>query len=330
MVRKQTQSPTASAALQQYASAHIQILAAAQPHQDSILAFHEWFLTSGRDLFLDAFEHETSLPLRNVNRSEGALIEHGFPKNVNEYDNKTAWDNYYVANALMFLRALDDVMKGVVAPPKNTPDIFWVNLLGLTKKLYFDSLVLLEDWATFKQKVPGLVKIGKNRLEHIHDLFLAARQLIYGNYGPFSAADNHSDTATNQLRMALELRLRRGFGIIAKTDKRGAVAPLSLSTIIEAIGNYRSAIAFSVPFDHIERIYGWANIYMHSGLKQYTWSIIHALNYLSRFLMDQKGIAMTLGTIRQVQSAVEASIDKRTHRLEVTDPREWDVTIKAR
>ncbi|MFX8473960.1 hypothetical protein ABTL69_19360, partial [Acinetobacter baumannii] len=49
-------------------------------------------------------------------------------------------------------------------------------------------------------------------------LYHSAAQIIHGNLSPFSFLDNHADTAINQIRMAIEMRFRRGFGVIAKLD----------------------------------------------------------------------------------------------------------------
>ncbi len=312
------------------AELHQTILKFGSPKQTAITAVHAWYSSVGRDRFIDAFEHETSLVLRAANRSDRALVEHGFPKNINEYEGKTAWGNYYVANALMFLRTTDHIFTGIATLTADAPEIFWTNVFGITQKLYLDSLVLIDDWATYTQHVPGVVGVGKNRFETPMALYHSALQLIYGNLRPFAFADNHSDAAINQLRMAIELRLRDGFGIFAKTDKSGDVVPLPLKTIIEAIKIHKTDIDFAVPFEHIERLYGWANIYMHSGLKQYTWSPIVALTYLRAFLLEKAGIAATLGTIRQVQSAAEALIDKSNYELTVADPPPWAVTIKMK
>lgn len=123
---------------------------------------------------------------------------------------------------------------------------------------------------------------------------------------PLSFADNHSDTAINQLRMAIEIRLLRGFGVAARVTLAGAVVPLALSEILEAIAPRKSDITFGVPFEHIERLYRWSNIYMHSGFKQYTWSQIYGLHYLRPFLLGSgtntyDGIITRSGIVKQVQ-----------------------------
>ena len=113
--------------------------------------------------------------------------------------------------------------------------------------------------------------------------------------------------------------------------------PLALSKIIDAIKLHKHAISFSVPLEHIERLYGWANIYMHSGFKQYTWSPIYALAYLRPFLVGGQhltgmsvdaGITAPYGVVKQVQSVVESRIGKTRYSLVVDDPSHCDLIVK--
>ena len=296
---------------------------------------HRWYHRGGREEFINAFEHEARLRLASVNRSDKALIEQAFPKNVNEYDGKAAWDQYYVANGLIALRQLDKIL-AMQAVPLEEPRIYYINLIGVLQGLFLDTLVLIEDWATFKAQVPGLVGIGKSRFESSVAIYHSALQVIYGNYSPFAYSDNHSDTSINQLRMAIETRLRRGFGIVAKMTHTDAIVPLALSDIIDAIRPHKASIAFALAFDHIERLYGWANIYMHSGFKQYRWSPIFALDQLRPFIVGGKyskgmsakaGIQAPRGVVKQIQAAVEAGIDKTRHKLVVSEPEDCELVL---
>jgi hypothetical protein len=302
-----------------------------------VTAFHAWYTSVGRNEFIQAFEHETQLKLTGTNRSVAALVEHGYPKNVNEYSTKTAWDNYYIANALIALRELDKIFNRITPVPAAFPDIWYQNIREVTRKLFIDTIVLIDDWAAFRQHVPGVLGVGKNRFEHAVAIYHSALQVIYGNYSPLAFSDNHSDTSVNQLRMAIEIRLRRAFGIAAKLTLSGDVVPLALSEVFNAVRPCKQVIDFAVPLEHIERLYGWANIYMHSGLKQYVWSPIYALDYLRELLVGGKyaggfsvsaGISTTFGIVKQVQSAVEARIDKKRHSLVVVDPQDCDLILK--
>lgn len=315
---------------------HTTILASGLKDEETLQATQTWYASSGRDAFIKFFEHETALQLSGVTRSDGALIEHAYPKNVNEYIGKVERDHYYTANALIVLRELDKIFAAVTPLPIDGPGIFYHNIVGLLKTLFLDSLVLVDDWAAFQQKVPGVIGVGKNRFEHSVAIYQSALQVVYGNVSPFSFADNHSDTSINQLRMCIELRIRRGFGVSAKIDLNNAVVPLALSELISVIRPHKHLIDFSVPFEHIERIYGWSNIYMHSGLKQYSWSPIFALFYLRRFLIGGKhaggtstnaGIIAHETIVRQVQLDLESGLDKAKYKLELMNTGDCDAIL---
>jgi len=307
---------------------HKTVLAFAVPDQQLLQALLAWHSSTGFTDFIKAFEHETKLRLKNTTRTDKALVEQGFPKNINEYNGKTAWDQYYIANALMFVRQAEFILEPITPLQAGLPELFYRNIVGLARKLFLDSLVLLEDWATFKHQIPGVFGIAKARYERPLALFHSALQVIYGKCSPWAFAGNHSDTSINLLRMAIELRIRHCAGILAKTDKSGSIVPLPLSEIIEAIDAHKVAIAFPIPFEHIDRLYNWSNIYMHSGLKQYTWSPIFALTYLRPFLVGSPAVVARYGVIKQVQSMVEARINKQKYSLHVLDPANCDIKLK--
>src|SRR5258705_13274593 len=82
------------------------ILARGGTREQSVINLHTWYKSAGRGEFVHAFEHETGLIISGINRSAKALVEQGYPKNVNEYNGKTAWDQYYIANELIALHEL--------------------------------------------------------------------------------------------------------------------------------------------------------------------------------------------------------------------------------
>ena len=115
------------------------------------------------------------------------------------------------------------------------------------------------------------------------------------------------------------------------------MVPLALSEIINVIAQHKDGITFAVPFEHINRLYQWSNIYMHSGLKQYVWSPIFALHYLRSFLLGGRygtgtsvnaGIIAPYGVIKQIQSSIEAGIDQTLYKLIVDDPQDCDLIIQ--
>lgn len=117
--------------------------------------------------------------------------------------------------------------------------------------------------------------------------YQGARQTIYGHGSwRLSFSDNHSDLATATIRQAVEIRLRRAFGIFGKIKKEDdAIVPIPLSDLLESIDTHRDSISFPIRFENIKRIYGWSNMYLHAALKFYAWCPPRVLSFLRLFLL---------------------------------------------
>ncbi len=149
-------------------------------------------------------------------------------------------------------------------------------------------------------------------LREIDSILVPTRdgKLIPG-HSPIVFWNNLRATAINHVRVAIELRIRRGFGIMGRLDQNKAVSALMLSRILDALSPFKKHIRFAVPLEHITRIYNWSNLYMHAGLKLYTWSPMFALRYLSEFFAGGRtpsggmsvyaGIVISEQTIKDVQ-----------------------------
>ena len=117
--------------------------------------------------------------------------------------------------------------------------------------------------------------------------YQGACQTIYG-HGSFNLSfiDNHADLATATIRQAIEIRLRRAFGIMGKVRKSDdSFHPINLSEVLDAIDAHKSGVNFPVRFENIKRINGLANLYLHGGLKLYAWCPPRVLQFLRVFLI---------------------------------------------
>jgi hypothetical protein len=305
----------------------------------------EWYQSDGRDGFIGSFEHETSAKLVE-SRAEAQRVELGLPKSLSDADNKSKDKNFYAAHAEWFLKETDRIFDADAKcqPPKFEP--YYVGLNNIIQKYLLDSMVLLEDFAQWHQGVPDVFGIGKSRIEHNVGLYHAGLQAIYGTYSPLSFSDNHADTAISHLRMNIELRLRHGFGILGLTDtKDGSFVPLGLSKVLASVSQHQSKITLSTQIAHIDRIYRWANLYMHGGFKLYTWCAPAALSYLRPFLVGGSymtagksgsstfaGIQATKAVILDVQNTVQAAVqaelkDPSRYTLETIPPEDCQIIL---
>ncbi|MGB3740239.1 MAG: hypothetical protein WA948_12925 [Pontixanthobacter sp.] len=293
----------------------------------AFLRAQTWWTTMGRYEFMASFAYETQINISGINRKPEALVTQGFPKTINEYDRKLRDKNYYVANALMAIEQLDRLF--ATKPASGDHWTVYYGLFELAWNLVFDTITLFEHYAMYCAGVPNFTGTGKNPVEHIIALYHSANQVVHGYTPGLSFLDHHGDTSIAPFRMAIEMRFRYGFGAIGRLDKKGSQHPLSLSAILAGVKQYKNEITFGVPLPTIERLYGWANIYVHSGLKQYAWSPMHALRYTRPFLLGvelqkgfdaNSGIRAKVGTISKVQKVIEDGIDKKRFDLVAIDP----------
>lgn len=190
---------------------------------------------------------------------------------------------------LMF-RLLEEVDSIVSRVPRDCPDpeaaFRFGNVLRFVDHVLFDSVVLLEHWARSCQ-VPGVFRVGKNEVEHMHTFFFGAQKTIYG-HGSFglSFVENHSDIVIGTIRQALEIRFRRAFGVAGRfSESSNMFEPVPLSALFEAIRPFERQITSEVPFATLRRVNGGANMYMHGAIKLPVWTPPRVLSRLKPLLL---------------------------------------------
>ena len=235
-------------------------------------ALFDWWPV-GRALFVQAFQKEVGKRPSKANIDN--LLDAAIPRSPLDLERKEANDAYYAAHAALFLQEMDTIIRCV---PRDYPDpeaaFAFSNVLRFVDHILFDSVVLVEHWAARSVQVPGVFGVGKNEVEHMHSFVMGAQQTIYG-HGSFglSFAENHSDLVIGTIRQALEIRLRRAFGVAGRfSDANKTFKPVPLSTLFEAIRPFEKQITSPVPFAILRRFNGWANMYMHGAIKLPAWT----------------------------------------------------------
>jgi len=84
------------------------------------------------------------------------------------------------------------------------------------------------------------------------------------------------------IRQAIEVRIRHAFDIMGVVVN-GRPTPVPLLDIMDAMKKV-DGIEYELPLHTVRRIYQWANLYVHTGFKEYPWLIGYAIEYL-RVLM---------------------------------------------
>ncbi len=185
--------------------------------------------------------------------------------------------------------------------------------------MMFDGLILLEKAA---QKVAGIddfyAAYGK-RFEHPLEIINGARQVIYGVHSGLAHSDRAPSMAIAVLRTALEMRIRHAFCIyhMVSRTRIPSVTPIDLNTLFTAIQAHEKNIQFGVDFHDVWKIYKWSNVYLHAGMRDYSWVPGFVLQYLlplfgSRSNSVNGGIQMDKATWHAVRKTVDDSyIPKR-------------------
>lgn len=256
----------------------------------------DWYKGGGRDLFIDAFTGETGIKL-NVKTDKGARLGAALPKSIGDYEKKLSDRAFYRANAEWFLAEMDHIVASVPRE-SSEPDVSFAygNVMRFVQHLLLDSIVLFAHWGAHCAEAPRNYGIGKNEMTHLVQLFHGTRQIIYG-HGSFglSFVENHSDIAVGTIRQAVELRLRRAFGLLGK-EVDGTFHPVPLLELLNAIDPVATQIRTPIPFPDIKRVNAWANLFLHYGVKSYAWVPPRVLDYTRPFLIggDKAGGSWTV------------------------------------
>lgn len=298
-----------------------------------------WLVSHGLRLYEVAFQQETGRVVPNA--PDARLIEQAYPKGMNELGKKQAQQVFYAANARVFLK-ICNMAAGAIANAQPDPRlaVFASQHYSLLKNMALDAQALLADWATSTQGIPAMYGVWKNSFHDSFQISHAAQQLMFGGSPLFAFADLATDSATALLRIALETRIRFGFGLLGVRDlARGSVEPLNMNKVLEAIKLHENKFTLALPLQHIERIYGWSNIYVHVGLKSFAWSPIFALGYLNPFLRGgihpggssvNAGIYIDKATLLDIQAETRSIIglDATKKELMTIHPESCDVRLK--
>ena len=306
----------------------------------------DWYGSGGRDLFVAAFHKETKL---RVNLSSDAQVRIGaaIPKSLADYWAKGGDDAFYRAHSEWFIEEMDRIISAVPRESTQADATFaYGNILRYVRNVLLDSLMLFADWGEFRAGVPGVYGIGKSEMAHLMTFYQSARQTIYG-HGSFglSFVDNHADVAISTIRQAIELRLRRAFGLIGKVSRRDqSFHPVSLSDLIEAIDAVSEGVHLPIQFANVKRINSWANLFMHYGIKFYAWAPPRVLEYVRPFLVGgaavhgtrtvNSGVMVTQSAFERVRAVIKAQVEavplngsEANFDILLSPPAECDVVI---
>jgi hypothetical protein len=98
-----------------------------------------------------------------------------------------------------------------------------------------------------------------------------------------------------------------------------------MGLIFDVLSKYaqESKIEFAVPLEHIQRIYRWSNVHIHTGLKDFSWKYLIAYKYLWTLMAGKRidgrrwidyGIETDERTLEEIQDTVKQRLDELGER----------------
>ena len=299
------------------------------PDTDSICAKIDYLSSSGLSNY-DQLAREVLGVASWPRLPDNAIVEKGFAAGDSDLRRKVGREDYYTANCLCFQRVIESLATTeakALLTDHAKDQLLIKNYAKLFSDLLFDSIELLTQYATIILKHGVLHPIVKSRNVHTLPLWHFTRQLAYGQVSGHAFADREPEVAVAGIRLVIEVRLRRAIGIIRKKRVSDPLhqAPVKLSTIIAAVKKHADAIQLPVPIQNIDRIYKWANEFVHGGTREgmWSWLSLFALEYLKPFAIGVTGgeswdsrsgfqySSSTLEAIRQSVLSSENRVDQQ-------------------
>ena len=292
---------------------------------DSWRDIYDWYKScSGRDLFTQAFRHETSITVNPEGDSHNR-IGAALPKSWADYGRKIKSDKYYKTHAEMFVNEMNMIVSRVPREYNDpSAEVAFGNVHRFVRRVLFESVVLFRDWEDRRANVPGVFGAGRSESTHLVNFYHGARQTIYshGSFG-LSMGDNHSELAVATIRQAVEIRLRRAFGLIGKESvSDGAFHPVPISELLAVLSNHATEVKTPIPLYNLVRINSWANLLLHSGMRDYVWTQPRVLDYLRPLLVGgetvndirtvNSGIRLTRSSFDTIQQTLKSCIERVT------------------
>lgn len=278
-------------------------------------AIYDWYKSNeGRNLFIQSFQQVTGIRV-NLDGEMDQRIASAIPKSIRNSESQKISTAYYKAHAELFLCELDYIVSKV---PRNCSlpqaEVRYRNVIGFARKVMMDSLVLFQDWGLQCAKPNRNFGVDANCNQHIMNIYHGAKQTIYG-HGSFglSFSDNHSALVAATIRQAIEIRLRRAFGIIeAAYFTHVPLKTVRISDLLELMKKYEKEIEMPIPIYNLYRIYYWANVQLHLGIRDYSWTHARIVNYLRTWLIgiEQTNRSWTVNSGIQMTNSSFAAIRK--------------------
>ncbi len=302
--------------------------------KESILNKLEYLKREGLNEYLQFGVAEMDLKKLPTKKND-QIIEQIIAKSPNDLNLKVKSPEYYKAHLCCIKIILEEI---ILDEPflqylrdykvEEGKDMVVYNYFNLLREILFDMALLIQDYnQVIKEILPTGFSLGKNLYQRDFTLYQLLPQIIFGQVSFHSFTEREPNVSIAIIRQVIELRIRKAFGIMGTYDKvKDSFEPLQLGQIFDEIKKYQDEIDFAIPLGNIIRINGWSNIFMHSGMKDYTWTLIFVFNYLHEFIKGRKqgtswslnsGIKIKQETLDKIVNGLQQKLKSFNTNLEL-------------
>ncbi|MBD2458177.1 DUF2934 domain-containing protein [Nostoc sp. FACHB-87] len=235
-----------------------------------------------------------------------------------DYENKINNIAYYRGNCSAFNLVIRNILERLQS--QNIRNSASVKMRGLIRKCILNSLLLMNDYSNMKDKNILFPEISLTKNPDYSLYYDTCEQIIFGEL-QFDEPSDQSEVSPVLIRVMIELRLKWSMGISGYIVSK---SPGNMSDFLEVYRTFINSNKISVHprFDVVKRIYEWGNIYIHTGIRSYSWLTEFAVNLLAPLFYGEhhraSGIRVeSLATIYEFWDALKNYYIKRLDNKEL-------------
>lgn len=245
--------------------------------------FVDWAEQEARSWVRSEVDGVLGKPAGSMNPTDA--IRSGLPTSFQDLISLPQNGRFYVAHLSMFESELDRYIESgrgfLNATSPTYPQAREHEIREGLQDLLFAAPVLLEAAGAIRLDLPGAYGAYSVGADHTFPVFKAAEEMIYGRYSGLTHTDRAPFAPVSILRTAIEIRVRRAFGIQSFLDPHNhSTKPIQFSDLFDVILQFERQINAAVNLHDVRRIYKWSNPYLHAGRRDFVWTAGFALQFL--------------------------------------------------
>ncbi|WP_016953195.1 DUF2934 domain-containing protein [Anabaena sp. PCC 7108] len=251
------------------------------------------------------------------------IAEAIYYKTLADYKKKCQNRAYYRGNCSAFNKVIQNVIDKL-QQENSLQKLVSIKLRGLIRKYMMDSLRLINHYQQSNDN-GNLFQVSLSDPDY-RLYYDTCEQIIFGETH-FNDPSDQNEVSPALIRVMIELRLKWSMGISGYIVSD---SPGNMSEFLKVYSTFVSSEKITVVprFDIIKRIYMWGNIYIHTGIRSYSWLTGLALNFLDPLFYGEKH---RLSGVRvQSQATIYEFWDElKHHYIKRSDNKKLEVHIEG-